>query len=199
MNEYIDAQDEWNEWNKIGDPVLHIQLRDWADMMIIAPLSAHTLAKISNGLCDDTLSCILRAWDYGHGCKTVITGVSDMNSSICSYNRKSQKSINCIKTGLGNEQVITRKRKPIIVAPAMNTAMWEHPLTKQQLEIMKGFWYKSDDRSGNDINDNILHESWCQTYIVEPQVKILACGDVGTGAMANVSEIVNVAKACLNK
>ena len=199
MNEYIDAQDEWNEWNKIGDPVLHIQLRDWADMMIIAPLSAHTLAKISNGLCDDTLSCILRAWDYGHGCRTAIKGVSDINSSMCSYTQKSQNSINCIKTGLDNEQVITRKRKPIIVAPAMNTAMWEHPLTKQQLEIMKGFWYKSDDRSGNDINDNILHESWCQTYIVEPQVKILACGDVGTGAMANVSEIVEVAKACLNK
>ena len=129
MNEYIDAQDEWNEWNKIGDPVLHIQLRDWADMMIIAPLSAHTLAKISNGLCDDTLSCILRAWDYGHGCRTTIKGVSDNNSSMCSY---TQKSTNCVKTGLDNEQVIRRKRKPIIVAPAMNTAMWEHPLTKQQ-------------------------------------------------------------------
>jgi len=35
-------------------------------MIIVAPLSAHTLAKVSNGLCDDTLSCILRAWDYGY-------------------------------------------------------------------------------------------------------------------------------------
>jgi phosphopantothenoylcysteine decarboxylase len=39
-------EDEWSSWNKIGDPVLHIELRRWADVMIIAPLSANTLAKV---------------------------------------------------------------------------------------------------------------------------------------------------------
>lgn len=39
--------DEWSTWKKIGDEVLHIELRKWADIMVIAPLSANTLAKVS--------------------------------------------------------------------------------------------------------------------------------------------------------
>ncbi|KAJ1672892.1 hypothetical protein EV182_006281 [Spiromyces aspiralis] len=50
-------------WKRIGDPVLHIQLRDWADIIAIAPLDANTMAKIANGYCDNLLTCILRAWD----------------------------------------------------------------------------------------------------------------------------------------
>uniref|UniRef100_A0ACD5WWC3 Uncharacterized protein n=3 Tax=Avena sativa TaxID=4498 RepID=A0ACD5WWC3_AVESA len=56
--------DEWSSWKKIGDEVLHIELRKWADIMVIAPLSANTLAKIASGLCDNLLTCIVRAWDY---------------------------------------------------------------------------------------------------------------------------------------
>jgi phosphopantothenoylcysteine synthetase/decarboxylase len=37
----------------IGGPVLHIELRRWADIVLIAPCSANTLAKISNGICDN--------------------------------------------------------------------------------------------------------------------------------------------------
>lgn len=40
---------------KKGDPVLHIDLRKWADIFIICPLSANTLAKISNLVCDNLL------------------------------------------------------------------------------------------------------------------------------------------------
>src|SRR3954451_6049856 len=38
--------DEWpgTRWQR-GDPVLHIELRNWADLLIIAPLDANTLAK----------------------------------------------------------------------------------------------------------------------------------------------------------
>jgi len=39
----------------MGDDVLHIELRKWADIFIIAPLSANSLAKISNGLCNNLL------------------------------------------------------------------------------------------------------------------------------------------------
>ncbi|CAO3620226.1 unnamed protein product [Mucor fragilis] len=56
-------QDEWNEWKKISDPILHIELRNWADIMVIAPLDANTLGKLANGLCDNLLTCVLRAWD----------------------------------------------------------------------------------------------------------------------------------------
>ena len=43
--------DEWSTWKKIGDEVLHIELRKWADIMVIAPLSANTLAKVPFSLC----------------------------------------------------------------------------------------------------------------------------------------------------
>jgi len=56
--------DEWSSWSKIGDDVLHIELRKWADAMLIAPLSANTLAKVAGGLCDNLLTCIVRAWDF---------------------------------------------------------------------------------------------------------------------------------------
>lgn len=31
---------------QVGDEVLHIELRRWADVLLIAPLSANTLAKV---------------------------------------------------------------------------------------------------------------------------------------------------------
>lgn len=40
--------DEWNVWQRRGDPVLHIELAKWADYFLIAPLDANTLAKIAN-------------------------------------------------------------------------------------------------------------------------------------------------------
>ena len=48
---YID-EDEW-QWKKIGDKVLHIELRKWAKILLICPLSANTMAKITNGICDN--------------------------------------------------------------------------------------------------------------------------------------------------
>jgi len=46
-----------------GDPVLHIELRRWADLFLVAPLDANTLAKLANGLADNCLTCVGRAWD----------------------------------------------------------------------------------------------------------------------------------------
>lgn len=40
-------EDEWSAWQKRGDPVVHIDLGKWADLLLIAPLDANTLAKIS--------------------------------------------------------------------------------------------------------------------------------------------------------
>lgn len=57
-------EDEWSTWKRIGDGVLHIELRRWADIMVIAPLSANTFGKVAGGLCDNLLTCIVRAWDY---------------------------------------------------------------------------------------------------------------------------------------
>ena len=39
----------------------HIRLADEVDLLLIAPATAHTLAKLANGLADDALTCIALA------------------------------------------------------------------------------------------------------------------------------------------
>lgn len=56
-------EDERRAWRGRGDPVLHIELRRWADALVFAPLSANTLAKLAGGLCDNLATCVARAWD----------------------------------------------------------------------------------------------------------------------------------------
>lgn len=56
-------KDEWENWQSRADPVVHIELRRWADILVIAPLSANTLGKIALGLCDNLLTCVVRAWN----------------------------------------------------------------------------------------------------------------------------------------
>lgn len=55
--------DEWATWRGRNDPVIHIELRRWADILVIAPLSANTLGKIAMGLCDNLLTNVVRAWN----------------------------------------------------------------------------------------------------------------------------------------
>lgn len=47
--------DEWAAWDELGDRVVHIELREWADVLVVAPLSANTLAKLAHGMCDNLL------------------------------------------------------------------------------------------------------------------------------------------------
>ncbi len=56
--------DEWPATGfQLGDEVLHIELRRWAELVLIAPLSANTLAKLAYAQADNVLTCALRAWD----------------------------------------------------------------------------------------------------------------------------------------
>lgn len=60
-------EDEWPALQtlyQVGSPILHIELRRWADCLVVAPLDANTLAKISNGICDNLLTSVFRAWDW---------------------------------------------------------------------------------------------------------------------------------------
>lgn len=54
--------DEWNSRQDVLETALHVQLRRWADILLIAPLSANTLAKLATGICDNLISCVFRAW-----------------------------------------------------------------------------------------------------------------------------------------
>ncbi|MCX7820399.1 MAG: bifunctional phosphopantothenoylcysteine decarboxylase/phosphopantothenate--cysteine ligase CoaBC [Brevinematales bacterium] len=40
----------------IHNPLLHIEIGDWSDVFVIAPLTANTLAKIANGIADNLLT-----------------------------------------------------------------------------------------------------------------------------------------------
>ncbi|KAG8715353.1 hypothetical protein FRC11_004523 [Ceratobasidium sp. 423] len=117
---------DWSTWKKVGDAILHIELRRWADVVLVAPCSANTLAKIASGLCDNLATCVLRA---------------------------------------------LAPSTPTFVFPAMNTHMYEHPLTARHLNIIK-------DVIGYTV--------------VGPIGKALACGDIGMGAMTEWSDIVQL-------
>lgn len=126
---YDDAR-EWSAWAQLGDPVVHIELRKWADVLLIAPASADCLAKLACGICDNLLLSVARAWEYD---------------------------------------------KPILIAPAMNTRMWEHPTTPLQLATLR---------------------SW-GARIIDPVEKTLACADTGMGALATPDAVLQAVRgAC---
>ena len=119
-DEYVQSlSDKW----KKGDRVLHIDLRDKAGVFVIAPCSANTLAKLANGITDNLLTSVARAWDLG---------------------------------------------RLHVIAPAMNTHMWNHPVTQEHIKKLQSW-------------------GW---LVIPPQSKMLACGTEGMGAMANIEDIV---------
>ena len=140
-------EDEWpGAKYRRDDPVLHIELRRWADVLLIAPCDANTLAKLALGLCDNCLTCVYRAWD---------------------------------------------RAKPVVLAPAMNTLMWDHPATARHLCQIAA------DATG--VTPPLVEPldvcAWINgngpgLRIVPPVTKKLACDDVGLGALASREEIV---------
>ena len=73
--------------------------------------------------------------------------------------------------GISNDFLSTlylATKAPVIVAPAMNVNMWEHPATQGNLEILRGRG----------------------VHIVEPGSGYLACGMVGAGRLADPEVIV---------
>jgi phosphopantothenoylcysteine decarboxylase/phosphopantothenate--cysteine ligase len=53
ISDIFDTSDRWNN---------HVTLAEWADVFVIAPLTANTLAKLANGMCDNLLTaCYLSA------------------------------------------------------------------------------------------------------------------------------------------
>jgi len=151
-------EEEWHYPWKRGNGILHIELRRWAHILVIAPLSANTLAKITGGFSDNLLTSVVRAWDT--------TGELEDSTE-------------------GAGQV--RGKKRIIVAPAMNTAMWRHPITKRQIKVLEKEWGVCEEAV--DLHED-EKDGWFE--VLRPQEKELACGDVGDGAMKDWKEIVKV-------
>uniref|UniRef100_A0AC35UHT9 Flavoprotein domain-containing protein n=1 Tax=Rhabditophanes sp. KR3021 TaxID=114890 RepID=A0AC35UHT9_9BILA len=91
--------DQWG-WGKINDPILHIELKNWADCMLIAPLDANTMAKIAAGICDNLLTSIVTAWDSE---KPVLFAPA-MNTQMWN-NRIVQRNLETIKEMYGWRQI----------------------------------------------------------------------------------------------
>jgi len=50
----------WDEQAEGGKP-RHVDLADWADIVVVAPATANIIGKAANGICDDLLSTVLCA------------------------------------------------------------------------------------------------------------------------------------------
>lgn len=115
---YVEADlfDESNE-----DPIAHITLAKWADLMIIVPATANIIAKVTHGISDDLLSTTFLA---------------------CNKHK--------------------------MICPAMNTQMYENPITQKNIQACKDLGYQ----------------------ILDPVVGHLACNDTGRGKMIEPADIV---------
>lgn len=107
----------------------HISLADSTDLFLIVPISANTLSKIANGICDNLLTSI-----------------------ACAY------------------------KKPIIIAPSMNTGMWENDFVQQNIKKLR--------------EQNV--------QIIEPEDGFLACGYNGKGRLPDINIIFNNVKEVLS-
>jgi phosphopantothenoylcysteine decarboxylase/phosphopantothenate--cysteine ligase len=102
----------------------HISWAKWAEVAVVAPLTASTLAKIATGIADDALTTVLLALPA---------------------------------------------HVPLLLCPAMNTAMWEQPVVRRNLG-----WIEELGRA----------------TVLDPVDKRLACGDVGVGGLPEVQDLV---------
>jgi phosphopantothenoylcysteine decarboxylase/phosphopantothenate--cysteine ligase len=109
------------------DPYPHLER---ADLLVIAPLTANTLARLAHGLADDLLTEAALAHDG-----------------------------------------------PVVVAPAMNVRMWEHPATRANAETLRARGVE----------------------FVGPADGELAEGEVGTGRMAEPEEIAEAIERVLSR
>jgi phosphopantothenoylcysteine decarboxylase/phosphopantothenate--cysteine ligase len=127
--EFVAARTFWALARKEppADPYPHLA---GADLLVVAPLTAHTTARLAHGLADDLLT----------------------------------------ETALAH-------RGPLVLAPAMNTTMWEHPATQANLALLV-------ERGA---------------VVVGPDVGELAEGLVGPGRMSEPEEIAAVVERALTR
>jgi phosphopantothenoylcysteine decarboxylase len=118
--------DLWSEGQ--AGHVGHIELADAADVVLVAPATAHLLAQMRLGLAPDALTALLLA-----------------------------------------------TRAPILLAPAMNGHMWEHPATQENVRVLTERGVR-----------------W-----VGPDTGMLACGYAGVGRMAAVEKVIEATLAIL--
>lgn len=66
-NDIYRDDDEWNfHYIEYGMPLRasHLALCDWADCVVVAPVTCNTMSKIAHGIADNLLSSVFVAWQY---------------------------------------------------------------------------------------------------------------------------------------
>ncbi|KAK0727102.1 flavoprotein-domain-containing protein [Lasiosphaeria miniovina] len=159
---YSDA-DEWGPqpWRR-GASILHIECHPlplFPHTSVPAILKKRNNVQIVNGISDNLLTSVIRAWD--------------------------------------TDTTIDNKKKVIVVAPAMNSAMWRHPITAKQVRVLAEDWGVQGYGEPATIEAGSATEAtapgqatgggWFQV-IKAISIRTLACGDTG-GAMASVDSI----------
>ncbi|KAE9976040.1 hypothetical protein BLS_002285 [Venturia inaequalis] len=200
--------DEWEvPWVR-GNKILHIELRRWADIMVVAPLSANTLAKVVGGMSDNLLLSTMRAWDvfgnydarhtvefrgkklfFGNRSPDLskLLGGDDIvikdDADVEKKGKNKDLAAQMEKVTIGESSDTKKKeaaktygRKRILVAPSMNPAMWDHPITKEHIDVLQTKWGVGTENG------------WIE--VLGPIHKTVACGDSGTGAMMEATDIV---------
>src|SRR6478609_1042034 len=79
---------EENSWSN------HVMLGRWADIMLIAPLSCNTLAKMANGLCDN----LLLATYLSATCAVIVAPAMDEDMWLHGFTKKNLERL----TSFGN-------------------------------------------------------------------------------------------------
>ena len=90
------VKDETGQWNN------HVDLGLWADIILIAPATAHTLAKCANGICDDLLTAVY----LSAKCEVMFAPAMDLDmylhpSTISNLEKLKSYGNHIIKSGYG--------------------------------------------------------------------------------------------------
>ncbi len=151
-----------------GDPIPHVQMAAAADLVIVAPLSANTLAKLALGLADNLLTATLLA-----------TPMADLSPDPSSTQDVEAASLFRPEVGKQADAAPGRGKReggvPWILAPAMESHMWTNPATQAHAAALRARG----------------------AIIVGPGEGRLASGAVGPGRMAEPAEILAVVRQVL--
>lgn len=157
------AADIANRLHKDGHDV-HVVLTDGGSRFI-TPLTLQTLSK--NKVCmdafDESDPSVVQHIELAEKADVVLIAPATANIIA--------KIAGGIADDLLSATVLAAANQAyVFIAPAMNTYMYENPITQNNLEMLRGMGYQ----------------------IIEPREAVLACGTEGRGALADVDEIVRI-------
>lgn len=162
------AADIANKITKLGYSVTAIMTKSAIEF--ITPLTIQTLTKnkVYTNLFDEDNPSEVNHIAVAHKADLFLIAPATANFIA--------KASHGLADDMLTSSLLAFKDKPVIVCPAMNTAMYENAVTQENIARLKKLGY----------------------HFVEPRNALLACGDTGKGALADIDDIVNKVEELLN-